>query len=180
MKARLLLAMAAVAAFLAVPALAATSTQAMPELDRGVVAAVNAVRAEHGLRPVRLSRHLAAAAGAHSREMLRVGYFEHESANGEEFWKRVERYYGSNGYARWQVGETLLWYSPDVTAAAAVDAWMHSPPHRKIILTPAFRELGVASLHTPSAPGSYAGDEVTVITADFGLRSGGRAPARSR
>jgi len=52
--------------------------------------------------------------------MTSTGLFQHESSDGSAFWKRVERYYGSVGYQRWDVGETLLWSSPDTTASTAV------------------------------------------------------------
>jgi uncharacterized protein YkwD len=48
--------------------------------------------------------------------------------------------------------------------------WLNSPPHRKILLTPRWREVGLSAVHTASAPGVYRGLEVTVLTADFGTR----------
>ena len=53
----------------------------------------------------------------------------------------------------------------------AVKLWMGSPEHRAIILTPGFREIGIAAVHAASAPGAFGDDEVTVVTADFGQRA---------
>jgi uncharacterized protein YkwD len=47
---------------------------------------------------------------------------------------------------------------------------MASPEHRDNILTPRWREIGISALHVPAAPGTYHGQEVTVITTDFGVR----------
>ena len=68
------------------------------------------------------------------------------------------------------VGENLLWSSPDVDPAQAVQLWMASPEHRQNILTARWREIGVGALHADSAPGTNGGRAVTVITTDFGVR----------
>ena len=99
-----------------------------------------------------------------------VGYFEHESHDGTAFWKRIKRWYGSGGYGLWSVGENLLWSSPDVQPAAALELWMHSPEHRANILTAKWREIGVSAVHVLGAPGTYNGLTVTIITTDFGVR----------
>jgi uncharacterized protein YkwD len=140
-------------------------------LDLRIVARINAVRAGHGLPRVHLSPALGAAAASHSREMVRDGYFSHESANGAPAWRRVALYYSPAGYRRWQVGETLLWYSPGIDAARTVRDWLASPRHRAIVLAPAFREIGVAAVHARAAAGAFHGDQITVVTADFGFRS---------
>jgi uncharacterized protein YkwD len=139
-------------------------------LESAVLADVNRVRAQHGLGPLRLSTRLAAAAAQHSREMARRGYFSHESADGSAFWKRVERFYGSAHYRFWSVGENLLWSSPDVDAAGAIDMWMKSPPHRANLLNGRWREIGISAVHVTGAPGDYRGLDVTIVTADFGVR----------
>jgi uncharacterized protein YkwD len=149
---------------------ASVRTQTL-SLDLRIVADINAARATHGLASVRVSHALGMAAGAHSREMVRDGYFSHDSASGASAWTRVARYYSSSGFRRWQVGETILWYSPGVDAAQTVRDWLASPRHRAILLAPAFREIGVSAVHAAGASGAFHGDEITVVTADFGVRS---------
>ncbi|HYZ79564.1 MAG TPA: CAP domain-containing protein, partial [Gaiellaceae bacterium] len=146
------------------------TASAMRVLESQVLVDVNRVRAEHGLRPLRLSPKLSAAATQHSREMGRRGYFSHDSANGQAFWRRIESFYPSNGYRSWSVGENLLWSSPDVDAAGAVKLWMHSPEHRANLLSAGWREVGLSAVHVDSAPGTYHGLGVTIVTADFGAR----------
>jgi uncharacterized protein YkwD len=144
---------------------------AMPSLDVQIMARINAVRVQGGLQRLRLSPRLESAADFHSYEMARHGFFSHDSANGGSPWKRLARFYPSAGYRRWQVGETLLWYSPGVDAAGAVHDWLTSPEHRAILLTAAFQEVGVSALHATAASGYFASGEVTLITADFGVRT---------
>lgn len=139
-------------------------------LESAVVARINAVRRSHGLRPLRHSSRLAAAADFHSRDMGRRGYFEHDSANGTAFWRRIERFYPSRGFRSWTVGENLLWGTDRYGAAFAVREWMNSPPHRENILSRDWREVGIGAAFFTSAPGEYRGRAVTIVTADFGSR----------
>ena len=138
-------------------------------LERGILAELNGVRAAHGLRPLKLSSALAAAARQHTFEMLDDGHFEHESANGAPFWKRIEQFY-PQGIGHWEVGENLLWWSPSLTARKAVEFWMGSAGHRENILSPTWREIGIAAVHSSTSTGEYGGGAVTLITADFGVR----------
>jgi uncharacterized protein YkwD len=141
------------------------------DLNRSILAEVNAVRVAKGLRPLRVSPELASAANQHSRAMARAGFFAHESADGRPFWRRVALFYRSAGFRSWTVGEDLLWVSPDVGAKEAVSMWLRSPAHRQVLLTRDYRELGLAAVHTTAAPGAFRGLEVTIVTADFGARS---------
>jgi uncharacterized protein YkwD len=138
-------------------------------LESDVLVQINGLRRSHGLAPLRASAALRRAADSHSVAMATRGFFAHESADGSAFWQRLARYYPQRGGA-WSVGENLLWSSPDVDAPNALRMWMNSPPHRKILLTARWREVGLSAVHAPAAPGVYGGREVTVITADFGVR----------
>jgi uncharacterized protein YkwD len=146
------------------------ATSAASALEQDVLANVNQLRRQHGLGALRLSSKLAAAARAHSTEMARRGYFSHDSANGASFDKRIARFYSLGGKRYWSVGENLLWSSPDVSASGALDMWLNSPEHKKILLTGRWREIGLAAVHVSAAPGAYGGREVTIVTADFGVR----------
>jgi uncharacterized protein YkwD len=139
-------------------------------LERGVLADINTLRRQHGLAPLRLSPSLSAAARQHSSEMAARGYFSHDSANGGSFDRRIARYYPLSGRHYWSVGENLLWSSPDVDAGGALQMWWNSPEHRKNMLTARWREIGLSAVHVASAPGTYGGREVTIVTTDFGVR----------
>jgi len=131
---------------------------------------LNEIRVQHGLVPVKLNAALTVAATQHSREMGARGYFEHASADGTSFWKRIERWYGPGGFRIWSVGENLLWSSPDIDPVGALELWMASPEHRRNILDPAWRAIGVSAVHLGAAPGMYHGLAATIVTTDFGVR----------
>lgn len=160
-------------ALLPLAAPASTATPAKPAkpalgaVDRAVLDRINAVRTRHGLRPLVLSAGLTAAARQHSLEMVRQGYFAHQSSDGSSFDRRIRRFYPRLRSA----GENIAYGCPDLSPTAAMDLWMNSPGHRRNILDPRWREIGIAIVHADSASGpDYRGDATTVATTDFGLR----------
>ncbi|MGH3001334.1 MAG: CAP domain-containing protein [Gaiellaceae bacterium] len=168
------LVLAAVLAVLVIPTTAepanARAHASMASLESGVLEQLNAIRVAHGLVPVVESARLTAAATQHSREMGADGYFEHSSADGTAFWRRIGRWYGSTSYGYWSVGENLLWSSPGLDPSTALQLWMQSPEHRANILAPRWRQIGVSAVHLAVAPGTYRDLPVTIITTDFGVR----------
>lgn len=159
----------------AAPAPAASTSQkgvtALRALSARIARAINTARAERGLAPLHVSRRLRAAAAFHSFDMALHGFFAHNSFDGTSASARLARFYPSAGYLRWDIGETILWYSPGVGATAAVEEWLSSPEHRVILLAGNYREIGVSAVHEAAAPGTFDGDEVTLVTADFGARA---------
>src|SRR5262249_33952188 len=119
---------------------------------------------------LRLSVKLNAAARAHSIQMAQDGYFAHESVDGSAFWRRVKLFYSSSPWSYWSVGGHLLWQSPDVSPAQAIDLWVASAEHRKNMLTSRWQEIGLSAVHVATAPGVYEGLPVTIVTTDFGVR----------
>ena len=165
------LAAVAAAAFAVSAAPGATRSETgLGSLDRQVLAAINAYRAENHLRPLGFSAGLDHSAAQHSFEMGADGYFAHDSADGQSFWKRIERYYGSSRSSYWSVGENLLWASPSVTAQHAMQLWIASPEHRANLLAARWRQVGISAVHAADAPGTFHGMTVTIITTDFGVR----------
>ena len=152
------------------PATQGRPVVALVQLERGVLADINAYREQHHLHALRLSPHLTAAARQHSEEMALDGYFGHDSVSGAAFWRRVQHYYSSTSRRNWAVGENLLWESPGVSAGHALQLWIGSPEHKKILLTANWREIGISAVHVAHAPGIYHGLGVTIVTADFGVR----------
>jgi uncharacterized protein YkwD len=127
---------------------------------------INDERAEHQRPSVELSARLAAAADRHAADMVARSYFEHDSLGGSTFVDRIRR----TGYLptdrSWVVGEILAWCRAECsTPRTIVSAWLASPPHRRVLLDPRFKELGVAI-----ALGSPADADPTAATvaAEFG------------
>ena len=139
-------------------------------LEHDVLAEVNAFRARHGLTPLRLSARLVAAAESHATAMARRGFFAHRSADGTSVPRRVRRFYAKRGFARWSVGENLLWSARTLDGRRALRMWLRSRTHRRNLLTPRWREIGLAALRVDGAPGVFAGRDVTIVTANFGHR----------
>jgi uncharacterized protein YkwD len=146
-----------------------TSTAA--QLQVALLTQINGFRAAHGLSRLRVSPALTVAANAHSTQMARLGYFSHDSANGQSFSDRIAQTYPSRGFRSWAVGENLVWGGPYIGAAHAFRLWLASPPHREILMTPRWRQIGLGAVHSTSAPGVYGGGPATIVTADFGARS---------
>ena len=143
----------------------------LPGLEARLLIRINDLRRAAGLAPLRASPALAAAAHEQTYSMAEHGFFGHDSFSGAPFWKRVETRYPKTADGAWRVGENLVWSSPRLSARRALELWLNSPPHRQNLLTAAWREVGIAAVHASSAPGVYAGQDVTILTADFGARS---------
>lgn len=139
-------------------------------LESLVLAEINAVRAAKGVHPLGRSAALSHAANGHSRSMVTLGFFSHESLNGTSFSQRLGRFYTRSSNA-WTVGENLAMFGGVAPSARAiVDAWMASPPHRANVLRKQFREAGIAIVHHPAAGGVFGGLPTWVVTLDVGRR----------
>jgi uncharacterized protein YkwD len=143
---------------------------ALSSLEQGVLADINAYRVQHKLVPLHLSAALTTAARSHTQEMASQGYFAHESRDGTAFWKRIKAVYPAGSSHYWAVGENLLWSAPDVDASGALQRWVASPEHKANLLAPGWREIGVSAVHVTAAPGVFDGQDVTIVTTDFGVR----------
>ena len=133
---------------------------------------VNAARSGHGRTRLAPSPGLTAAAELHSARMVRRGFFGHEAPGEAPFWRRIERSYPSRGYDYWAVGEDLAYGQPSLEPAEALHEWLASPRHRRSVLSPLWREAGLAVVHAPAAPGEFEGEPVTVVTLNLGVRRG--------
>jgi uncharacterized protein YkwD len=128
--------------------------------------AINQVRVAHHLRPIAASQRLRIAALGHSRDMLWRHYFAHTSPTGSTFTHRVIAS-GFVTYGQWWAGETLAWGSGSYgRPAAVVKAWMHSPEHRAILLSPRYHLVGIGCSY-----GTFLGHSgASVWTVDWGHR----------
>jgi uncharacterized protein YkwD len=130
---------------------------------RSTLCVLNAERARHGLRPLRLHPRLARAARGHSEDMARRDYFDHTSPTGADFVDRVRRVGYLRGAQRWEVAENIAWGTGSLSSPRAITrAWMDSPGHRANVLNGSFREIGIGV-----ATGSGAR---AIYTTDFGVR----------
>jgi uncharacterized protein YkwD len=100
---------------------------------------VNKERVSRKLAPLVMDQRLRAVARAHSRDMFARGYFAHESPDGKSPFDRMH----AAGITYRLAGENLA-LAP--TVEVAHDGLMHSPGHRKNILTPEFRRVGIGAV----------------------------------
>jgi uncharacterized protein YkwD len=86
--------------------------------------------------------------------MAEDGYFRHSGATGMPFWRRIGATYPARGHRSWSVGENLVWASPSLSARQAVELWLRSPMHRRNLLDPTWRDIGVGGVHRVRLPAS--------------------------
>ena len=143
--------------------------QSRGEAAGAVLCLVNGERAQHGLRPLRRSRMLTRAAASHSRDMVRRRYFAHVSPSGVGLYRRVARTGYLRRAPRADLGETIACGADALaTPRELVGDLMSSAPHREIILTGRFREIGVGL--ALGAPMKVAGSAGATLSLTFGRR----------
>jgi uncharacterized protein YkwD len=134
-----------------------------------VVCEVNHERGARGRPALAAQPVLTLAARRHARDMVRRRYFSHVTPSGRTLIDRMRSagYLGRRAQS-WAVGETLAWGSGELAEPAAiVDAWMRSRSHRRVLLSRAYREIGVAV-----EPGTPFGPAGSTYAAELG-RAGG-------
>ncbi len=118
----------------------ARGTSGVRDLDRvraEMLARVNAARKKAGAQPLRSNSKLDLAAQKHAEDMLARNYFAHESPEKKTVRERAT----AAGYDWQRIGENIA--EGQFSVDEVMDTWMNSPGHRKNILEPGFRELGV-------------------------------------
>ncbi|MDX6409705.1 MAG: hypothetical protein QOE13_2776 [Gaiellaceae bacterium] len=149
-----------------------SSVSSIPAVARSLLAEVNRTRRAYGLRPLAYSAPLANAATEHSRALASAGMFTHSwPTTGQLFASWIRGFYSARSFRTWSAGENLLWASPGFNPADAVQQWLDSPTHRRVLLTKSWRELGIGVVSATGAPGAYGGRDVQIAAAEFGLRS---------
>ena len=87
---------------------------------------------------------LHAVALQHSDDMILRDYFSHTSPSGQTVKDRIVHSGFVTGYS-WMGGETLAWGTGTLAGAVStVKAWMGSPEHRAILLSPRFTRIGIS------------------------------------
>jgi uncharacterized protein YkwD len=142
------------------------------EAEKELLLLVNQERQSKELSPLTLHPLLAMAAQDHAEDMLARGYFAHESRDGKGPMERAEAAgYGGGGAegSLATLGENLA--EGQLSPQEVVRAWMGSPPHRRNLLDPDFREMG---LGLALGPERRPGARRILWVLDLGSRRGGR------
>jgi uncharacterized protein YkwD len=138
----------------------ARATAACRDAGARLLCLVNATRTRAGLRRLRPDRRLARAAAAQARDMARRHYFAHQRPGGPTLLARVR----AAGFHGSSAGEAIAWGCGRLGGAAAtLQAWLASPPHRAILLSPGYTRAGVGAAR--GAPIACAGGTYRVLDA---------------
>ncbi len=100
---------------------------------------VNKERVEAGLPPVVFDESLAGVGRLHSQDMFERGYFSHYTPEGLDPFDRMDKAGIEYGFA----GENLA-LAPSVELA--MQGLMNSPGHRRNILDPNFKKIGIGAI----------------------------------
>lgn len=113
-------------------------------VKRSTLCLINRVRHAHHLRPLHANRALGRVASGQSHDMLVGHYFGDNSLSGLTPMQRIL----SSSYDRHArsiaIGQNIAWGTGrDATPARIVRSWMHSAPHRAILLSRRYRDIGI-------------------------------------
>jgi len=142
----------------------------LAQINTATLCLINQVRTASRLRRLRFSPPLQNVAVGQARDMVVGDYFGDRSLSGRTPLQRIlaTRYPGRAW--RLSTAQNIGWATgPLATPVEIVEAWMHSPPHREIMLTPSYQDIGVGV--APAAPSSLSqGLTGATYTIEFGRR----------
>jgi uncharacterized protein YkwD len=139
--------------FLIVAAMVLPAASAANTAQQDAIAQLNQIRQANGLAQLRASESLFRSSSRYARHMIAADYFGHAS-----------RIAASSAFGR--VGETLELHSGwKADAGQTIDEWMNSPGHRSVLLSGAYRYVGMGI-----ARGRIGSRLVTVWVAHVGAR----------
>lgn len=149
----------------------ASATVTLNSYEQQILKYVNAQRTKYDMAKLTVRGTLTNAARSHSTDMGARQYFQHDTLGGATWSRRVVNFgYTRTGYSTWKVGENIQWASGlSASPYAVVRAWMRSPAHRAVILTRAFRDIGIGAVRCEEGYGGVDGP-VWFFTIDLGRR----------
>ncbi len=126
-------------------AAAVTADQYCPDAqERALLEKINAYRAKHGKRRLRLSATLGAAAEHHSRDMAETDHREHTLSDGTTALENLR----DHGYRARVWGENIAWGVGWGTAAEPFAWWKRSRGHNRAMLDGDFRAIGIGRAYS--------------------------------
>ena len=139
-------------------------------VDAAVVCLIDRTRYAAHLRALHPNRSLQHVARGQSLEMVLGDYFGDDSRSGQTPLQRITATRYLTHAATASTAQNIGWGTgPEATPREMLAAWMESPPHRQIILTGEYRDIGVGI--APAAPAALAhGESGATYTVEFGTR----------
>lgn len=120
----------------------------------------NYYRLQNGLSALGENTQLDGSADAKNTDMVTYQYFEHTRPGSTV---GFNYFIIQQGYQFVKIGENLA-MGDFTTSKQVADAWMASPPHRKNLLDPAYKEVGISI----NSSANIKGANVVLITQHFG------------
>jgi hypothetical protein len=140
--------------FALVSILLVTRVHAQGDLAGDVLNRINAARTAAGLAPLARNAQLESAAQGHALDLAAHGsHLGHVGSDGSTMRLRIAR----AGYPFGRVGEN---WASHRSLDRIMDFWLTDPPHRRNVLNPAYKEIGIG---VALRPGGTA-----VVVTDFG------------
>ena len=116
-------------------------------LEDALLVETNVARTRFGLEPLQPLEGLARAARGHAQEMAELHFFSHTSPNPSS--STLQRRLARAGVASTTAGENLaLLRGQEDPAAAAVEGWLQSPPHREALLNGEYTHVGFGAFRS--------------------------------
>ena len=139
--------LATVIALALIPAAAGGYDQPPRELrqaERQALAAINELRAERDLQPLRMARRVRLVARDRSRDMRKYDYLSHVSPSGRDAATLLSR-----RNVRYREGSENIGWSTFIgwnqSADAIVDGWFDSRGHRRNLLSDDYDHVGIGA-----------------------------------
>lgn len=128
-----------------------------------VVCEINRARRSRGLAPVSAHARLTRMGRGFAHTMVARRFFSHVGPGGATLSVRRR----AAGYRGRSIGEVLAWGEGRYASPrAAVRSWLHSPPHRSVLLDRNYRDVGVGVALGSPFGGSMRSS--ATYAADFG------------
>lgn len=132
------------------------------QMRAALLCLTNNERVARGLQPLSPAPALEVAAQRHAADTIARNYLSHTAPSPAPFGQEPRDRAATAGYphghgevsAAWTVGETIFAGTDDATQGyarprAAIEAWMASAAHCRVILSPEFRHLGAGIERNP-------------------------------
>ncbi|MDP2736354.1 MAG: CAP domain-containing protein [bacterium] len=121
-----------------------------------IIALTNQEREATGLNALTANQLLTQAAIAKGKAILESQTFKHSIDD-----RKFSAWIRDTGYNYSYVGENLA--IDFVTSVGVVEAWKNSPLHKKNLLSPYYKEIGISTID-----GKFQGQDTTVVVQIFG------------
>jgi uncharacterized protein YkwD len=122
-------------------------------IDSAVTCLIERERTSRGLAALQPNPDLQGIAAGLAKEMASAGYFGDDSMSGQTPWQRIASSPYAVGAQVVAAGQNIGWGTGGLaTPLGVVEEWMRSPPHRLIILSSGYHDVGVGA--APIAPSS--------------------------